>query len=315
MLWWWSGGQKKDDLREKGFFHRMKHKPKVVAVLLVMFLVTQFIGLYVVNYYNSPDNELPYGMEPPKIQEEKEYYSIFPSLIIAFLIAVAVLFLLMKFRIEVILRLWFLLVVTLALSLAINTLLPGIKNAALAALAIGFPLALIKIFQRNMFVHNLTELFIYPGIAAVFVPILNIYTAVGLLLLISFYDMWAVWKSQIMQKMAHYHVNTLKVFSGFFVPYLSKNQRQKLKQLKKQKHLENKKTKEMKVNVAALGGGDVVFPIIAAGVIGKVAGIGPAIFTSLGALGGLAWLFTQSQPKKFYPAMPFITIGTFLGMI
>ena len=40
-----------------------------------------------------------------------------------------------------------------------------------------------KVFKRNFFVHNATELFIYPGIAAVFVPLLNIYTIIILLII------------------------------------------------------------------------------------------------------------------------------------
>ncbi|MEK6845083.1 MAG: hypothetical protein AABX44_02400, partial [Nanoarchaeota archaeon] len=80
----------------------MKHKLIIILILLGMFLVTQFIGLYVVNHYS--DNELPYGMEPP---EEIDPVSAFPSIIIAFIIAIALFFLLTKFKIEFILKLWF----------------------------------------------------------------------------------------------------------------------------------------------------------------------------------------------------------------
>ena len=66
----------------------MKHKLAIILVLLGMFLVTQFIGLYVVNHYSQ--NELPYGMEPP---EEINPVNAFPSIIIAFIIAIALFFL------------------------------------------------------------------------------------------------------------------------------------------------------------------------------------------------------------------------------
>ncbi|KKL91394.1 hypothetical protein LCGC14_1895100, partial [marine sediment metagenome] len=39
----------------------MKHTFRIVAILLTMFLVTQLIGLFVVNHYLSPDNILPFG--------------------------------------------------------------------------------------------------------------------------------------------------------------------------------------------------------------------------------------------------------------
>ena len=288
----------------------MKHKLAIILVLLGMFLVTQFIGLYVVNHYSQ--NELPYGMEPP---EEINPVNAFPSIIIAFIIAIALFFLLTKFKIEFILKLWFLIVIVLALGLSINSFLPKEQYIPLMSLIIALPFALIKVFNRNIIVHNTTELLIYPGIAAVFVPLLNIWTMIILLILISVYDAWAVWHSGIMQKMAKYQINTLKIFSGFFIPYVSKKQRQMIKYLKKNFKKSELKKKKIKVNLAILGGGDVVFPIISAGVMLKTLGIWPAIFVILGAALGLSYLLFFSKKKKFYPAMPFITAGIFLGMI
>lgn len=276
-----------------------------------MFLVTQFIGLYVVNHYSQETNQLPYGMEPP---QEVDPGEAFPSIILAFIIAIALFFLLTKFKIEFILKLWFLLVIVIALSIAFNSFFSNIQHAPIIALALALPFALIKVFNRNILVHNFTELLIYPGIAAIFVPLLNVFTVVLLLILISLYDMWAVWKSKIMQKMAKYQMNTLKVFSGFFVPYVSKKQRQEMKKLRKLKKSELKK-KKVKVNIAILGGGDVIFPIITAGVMLKFFGLWSAILVILGAALGLGYLFFFSEKKKFYPAMPFITTGIFLGML
>ena len=73
--------------------------------------------------------------------------------------------------------------------------------------------------------------------------------------------------------------------------------------------------KKVKVNVAILGGGDVVFPIIAAGVMLKTLGLTSAFFVMAGATLGLAYLFFFSKKRKFYPAMPFISAGIFLGII
>ena len=300
----------------------MKHNLKITAVLLIMFIITQFIGLYVVNYYLQEDKELPYGMQSPKIEKERDFYTSFPSIIIAFVIAISLLFLLTKFKAEIFLKLWFFIVVVIALGLTFTSFFPGIKYASLIVLIIALPLAYIKIYKREFLIHNLTELFIYPGIAAVFVPILNIWTIVILLILISIYDIWAVWHSGIMQKMAKYQINKLNIFSGFFVPYISKKIKLKLKMMKKSKK------KRIKVNVAILGGGDVIFPIITAGVILKtktlallfglkpfVGGFIPALFVIIGATLGLGYLFFFAEKKKFYPAMPFISAGIFLGII
>ena len=297
----------------------MKHNLKITAIILIMFIITQFIGIYVVNHYFSEENKLPFGLETPEIEKASDYSIFFGVIIIAFIIAIFLFFFLAKFKIEFILRLWFFVVVAIALSITIFSVTRNLDKfifgIPLIAVLIALPLAIIKIFRRNFLVHNFTELLIYPGIAAVFVPLLNIYTVIGLLVLISIYDMWAVWHSGIMQKMAKYQINKLKIFSGFFVPYLSKQMKTKIKKWKKTMKKTELKKKKIKINIAILGGGDVIFPIITAGVMLKTLGLIPAILVILGATLGLAYLFFFSEKKKFYPAMPFITGGIIVGII
>ena len=156
----------------------MKHNLKITFLLLGMFIATQFIGLYVVDYYSSvriingemqnvSAPALPYGMQTPEVQEEMDFYKFFPSIILAFILAISILFLLTRFKAEFILKLWFFAVVIIALGISFNSFLP-IKYASIIALIIALPLAFIKIYRINFLVHNSTELFIYPGIAAVF---------------------------------------------------------------------------------------------------------------------------------------------------
>jgi len=315
----------------------VKHNIKITIILLSMFVITQFIGLYVANtnIFNRTiqgtnetlTNPILSTLQPPQPTQQSDFSMYFGSIIFAFIIAIVILFLLTKFKIDMILKIWFFVVVVIALFITFNAFFPNYINsvyfvviALIAALFLGF----IKIFRQNFIVHNLTELLIYPGIATVFVPILNFWSAMILLILISGYDMWAVWHSGIMQKMAKYQINNLKVFSGFFVPYISKEMRMKIKKMKKSKV----KDKKIKVNMAILGGGDVIFPIITSGVVLMtqfvnlpfglkpfIGGFIPALFVIFGATLGLTLLFLFSEKKKFYPAMPFITAGIFLGII
>jgi len=309
----------------------MKHTLKITAIILAMFLLTQVIGIYVVNHYSSvrviqgnvtniSAPQLPFGLETPEPEDPKEFNQIIIAIIIAFVIAIALLFFLMHFHAEFLLKLWFLAVVTIALGISFNSFFGGWQYSYIPAIIIALPLAFIKMYRRNFVVHNITELFIYPGIAAVFTPLLNFYTVVLLLLLISVYDMWAVWRSGIMQKMAKYQINKLKIFSGFFIPYLSEKTKALVQRIKSPKELVKKK---IKVNVAILGGGDVIFPIIASGVMLKVfgyvnlAGLNiplASIIVLLGAAFGLTYLFFFAEKKKFYPAMPFITAGILVGI-
>ncbi|MEI6850045.1 MAG: hypothetical protein WCK29_03325, partial [archaeon] len=123
----------------------------------------------------------------------------------------------------------------------------------------------------------------------------------------------AVWHSGVMQKMAKYQIKTLKIFSGFFIPYLGKKERDMVNQAKLSKSMKLK-NKKIKVNIALLGGGDIVFPMILAGVVLRTLDWQHALLIPFGALLGLAYLFYRSEKGKFYPAMPFITVGCFIAL-
>lgn len=313
----------------------MKHEIKITILLISLFFITQLIGLYVISSdpfsisqnINGTIEQVPNPtlswMNSPKNTSQNDFGIYFGSMIFSFVLAVLLLLLLIKFKVDIILKIWFFAVVTLALFLSLTAILPE-KTLFIIPLFLALLLSSLKIFHRHFLIHNLTELLIYPGIATVFIPILNFWSVIALLVLISIYDMWAVWHSGIMQKMAKYQMNNLKIFSGFFVPYISKKLRNKLKKTDKSKL---KKTK-IKANVAILGGGDVVFPIITSGIILTtpkvilpfglkpfIGGIIPSLFVVLGATLGLTLLLIFSKKKKFYPAMPFISAGIFLGIL
>ncbi len=286
----------------------MKHNLKITLIILAMFVITQFIGLYVTSYYGS--HMMPYGLSTPTPTENVQFYSMFSQIIIAFIIAILLIFILAELKIGFLLKLWFFVVVSIALGIAFTSIFPSLKYISIFSLILAAILSYIKIFKRNIIIHNLTELLIYPGIASLFVPILNLWTTILFLILISLYDMWAVWKSGIMQKMAKYQIDHLGIFSGFFIPYLSKSVKMKIRKMKKS----DLKKKKVKANVAILGGGDVVFPIIASGVMYSLMGLVSALFVILGATLGLTYLFFFAKKKKFYPAMPFITAGILLAI-
>ena len=94
----------------------MKHNIKITAILLLMFLATQFIGLYVVNHYSQKD--LPLGLQTPQLQGENDYNQMFFSIVIAFVIAIGLLLLLTHFKAEFLLKLWFFIVVVIALAIS-----------------------------------------------------------------------------------------------------------------------------------------------------------------------------------------------------
>lgn len=303
----------------------MKHSIRITSILLLLFFAAQLIGLYVTaayapetvtaynatnnSYYNTTFYEIPYGLAPP---EHVEPSSSVISIAISIIIAVCVLFLLMRLGAEKFLRAWFLLVIILGIALALNAFFKPIpwSYTSLLALLVAAPLAYLKVFKRNIIVHNATELLIYPGIASVFIPLLNIPYVIVLLILISIYDMYAVWHAGFMQKMAKYQIETLRIFSGLFIPYIDSKHRAAFVKARAKGH----KGKKVPIHLAILGGGDIVFPIITAGIVLLTWGLLPALMVSIFATLALALLFYFSQKGKFYPAMPFITIGCLIGL-
>jgi presenilin-like A22 family membrane protease len=283
----------------------MKHKLQITLLLIGMFFLAQILGLIVIQLYAG--NAMPYGLGPI---ENPSPITTLIQFIIALCFAILIILGLMKLRAERILRIWFFAVVLLALGVFFTAFLNPLPYASVISLIIALPLTYLKIIKRNLIIHNVTELFIYPGIAALFVPLLSIWTAIVLLLIISCYDMYAVWHSGIMQKMAKYQIKKVRVFAGLLIPYLALGQKELFEKMRSKKAL-----RKVKVSVAMLGGGDIVFPIILAGVVLAVRGLFPALIVSLFATLGLAVLLYTSEKGKFYPAMPFITIGCLLGLV
>jgi presenilin-like A22 family membrane protease len=289
-----------------------------------MFVIAQCIGIFVNHAYaptvittyntttnsheNHTDYNFPQGFEPP---EDVKPVSALTSIIIALVVAICVMLLLMKLKAETFLRWWFFVVIIIGLFISIHAFLMKISYAYFIALGVAIVLAYFKVFKRNLWVHNFTELLVYPGIAALFVPILSLWVVIILLIIISIYDMYAVWHAGFMQKMAKYQIQKVRVFSGFFVPYLLPGQRAALKKAKET----GKGLKKIKVQFAILGGGDVVFPIMLSGVLVTQGLIIPALIVTLGATVALATLFYLSKKGHFYPAMPFITTGCLVALI
>ncbi|MFH0831601.1 MAG: presenilin family intramembrane aspartyl protease [archaeon] len=310
----------------------MKHNLKITALLLAMFLFTQLLGLAVINAYSpriekvfvngtvqnvTVQTEIPYGMQPPEMQPWEALQSIGVSIILA----VIIMFFLMKKRADLLLRVWLFSVVVISIAIAFNAgfmKLSFLSGTQMLAFVLAFPLAFYKIFQRNIIIHNATELLIYPGIAVIFVPILNVWAAAALLALIAVYDVYAVWHSGFMQKLAKFQMNQLKVFTGFFVPYVAKKDRiiiERMKSLPQKEKMQKFKKLKIKVNLAILGGGDITFPLIFAGVILRTSGLLHAIIVPLAATLALLLLFAVAKKGKFYPAMLFLSPACILAWL
>jgi presenilin-like A22 family membrane protease len=244
--------------------------------------------------------QLPY-IERPIVEESTSFLYILSAILIGTLLVL----LLIKYKKANIWRIWFFLAVFICLTVAFGAFVP-----ARIAVLVGLVLAVLKVFRPSVVTHNFTEMFVYGGLAAIFVPIMNLFAVFMLLILISIYDMYAVWKSKHMVKLAKF-VSDSKLFAGLSIPY---------KKPKKVKGKAKGVLKKGKVRVAILGGGDIGFPLMFSGVVmkglilenfalGFLKSLIIPIFTTL----ALLWLLIHSQKDKFYPAMPFLSAGCFIG--
>jgi len=294
--------------------------------MVIFFFISQVVGLLVVSNYLSVQEvtkidvytnetyvvnetialDLPNNIERPQFDTSIEFIT---YLIIAILLTTMLFLFLIKLKTTVLWKFWFFIAVFLCLTISLAAFIPSI-----VATALGLFLALWKIFKPNIFVHNLTELFIYGGLAALLVPIpiVTVSTMILVLVLISIYDAYSVWKSKHMVAMAQFQAKS-KVFAGLLIPY--KKSRSESAAPKKGK------VQFKGVKTAILGGGDVTFPLLFAGVVMKSMIMDASfIITFLKTLiiplfTGLALflLFMKGREDRFYPALPFLTAGCLVG--
>ena len=314
----------------------MKHNLQVTLILVGFFLMAQIIGLAITSQalpVETLDEEtgeivlveqpVAPGLERPEFDNEKPWQLLI-FLSIAILIGTSLVLVLAKYKAFRTWKVWFFMATTLCLYIAFYTIFKKFLGSELTspiiALTLAGVLGFLKIYRQNIISHNLTELFIYAGLAVIFVPI-DVFTlpiAVGLLLLISVYDMIAVWQSKHMVKMAKFQTEA-KLFAGLSIPYkLTSEGENKVKKV----HAVNKsskptgtanKTRAGNMKSAILGGGDIGFPLLFTGVLMKSVGFTKVLIVPVIVTFALFLLMYFAKKDRFYPAMPFITAGCFGG--
>ena len=325
----------------------MKHNWTVTLMLVLFFVLAQIFGLWLINKESSVALDLKtntttvqfsdtaVGARPETTGSGSLIY-----VLIAIAIGTGLVLLIAKFGKTNIWRIWFFLAVWMALSVSLGSLITAkIWFAYDVAIFIALILAAWKIFRPNIFIHNATEVLMYAGIALIIVPLFDVTWALILLIIISFYDIYAVWKSKHMVKMAEFQTNS-KVFAGLMVPYSQKDDKVKIyASIPEVSSKEAVRKGPAKIRAgqtspknAILGGGDIAFPLIFIGsvmdgMLLKLYHANPAatiesiklmaflqasIIVATATI-ALTLLFYYAKKGKFYPAMPFLTAGCLVG--
>lgn len=311
----------------------MKHTLKVTLVLIAFFLLAQLVGLGLINksiqgvivengVASIEHSETILGERP-----EMSGAGAFIYVVVGVAIGTALVLLLIKFKKVNFWKAWFFMAVFIAISLAL-----GVLIQAYLAMILAIVLAIFKIYRPNIIIHNLTEVLMYSGIALFLAPMLTVFWASMLLVAIAVYDFIAVYKSKHMVKMAEFQSDS-KVFAGLFIPYSLKKAQGKQqaasarsagtpKSLKLPTGFSSSKVVAEERKNAVLGGGDIAFPLIFTGVVmgdlvlqgfSKAAAFSQSLIITVFVTLALASLFVFAKKDKFYPAMPIISAGCFIG--
>lgn len=295
----------------------MKHTLNVTIALVLFFFMSQLAGLLVVNHYIDHKKTLetkkiewqplPYSLERPEVKNQSVSFIYITA---AVLIGTFLVLLLIKFNKPLIWKFWFFATVWLALSIAFAAFINSIIAAVLALI-----ISILKLHRPYAMMQNISEIFVYGGLAAVFVPMLNLFAAFMLLIVISVYDYVSVFRTKHMIKLAKFQTRS-KVFAGLIIPY-------EKGKIQEKGRIKTEGVKPKRHKAALLGGGDIGFTLIFAGVVMKslmlqeyaLAGFLKALIIPFFASLALLLLLWKGQENKFYPAMPVLSIGCFIGYL
>jgi len=320
----------------------VKHNWTVTLILITFFVLSQVFGLWLINRESKLGidpktnmtavtfSDTAIGARPQTTGSSSLIY-----ILIAIAIGTGLVLLIVKFGKTNIWRSWFFFAVWMALAVSIGALIHiRIWFNYDIAIVLAFILAAWKIFRPNILIHNITEVLMYAGIGLIIVPLFDVTWAIVLLLIISLYDMYAVWKSKHMVAMAQFQSKS-NVFAGLMIPYTQdKDDKVKLVQPENMTRKGAPKIRAGKTSPknAILGGGDIAFPLIFIGsvmngMVLKLHILNPTFaLESIKATAflqssiiivtttiALMLLFIFAKKGKFYPAMPFLTAGCLVG--
>lgn len=298
----------------------MKHTFPVTFFLIAIFFISQIIGLSllaagtIVTTDDQGNTLVTHEDTALGPRPDVSGFTSFTYIIIGVAIGTVVLLILIRFHLFSVWKLWFFMAVWLATTVALGAIIP---TAFAVIIALG--LAVWKIWRPGLWIHNITEVLVYSGIALLIAPIMDLFYMSLLLVVIAIYDAYAVWKSKHMVKMAEFQ-SEAKLFAGLSVPYNlppTKTIKQTKISLKKPAAITSASMK-----TAVLGGGDIAFPLLFTGTVfdallkqnlSSVLAFCQSMIIVVGATTALTLLLIFAKKDTFYPAMPFISAGCFAG--
>tara|TARA_B100000315_G_scaffold251869_1_gene287490 strand:+ start:1731 stop:2597 length:867 start_codon:yes stop_codon:yes gene_type:complete len=281
----------------------MKHPLGPTASLVLLFILTQVVGLFITQAYIPVEagvvvvKDLPavagLEIERPDVPPQQGLWIVVAAIIVGTLLMLGIVWLGAGW----LWKLWYFVSVLVLLHIALSSVLAPTPSVVFAII-----LAFLKTYKKSSIIHNGTEILVYGGLAAIFVPLLKEpWIMLVLLGLISVYDIIAVRKTQHMVKMARFQMEH-KTFGGIMLQYGKEGKPGR----------PSKRAKPVG-GTAILGGGDIGFPLLFLGTLLYTRGMAASFIALPFIVLSLVYLLWQSKKDKFYPAMPFLTIGCLAG--
>jgi len=274
---------------------------KSVFLIIILFLATQFIGLYVGNQYIqaiSSGIATP-ALENPENIETSLYlfgYIMFTTVIILIII---------KYK-KSFIRILEAFVIFMSSWITFDFLIP----LDIWYLSLGFFLALIltawKMRKPTILSQDVAAVFSGAGVGAVLGASLGVLPSIVFMLILSAYDFVSVFITKHMVHMAKALTERPTSFT-IAAPHEFKSMTYAPTKSKRSKK---------KIHVFQLGVGDMVIPLMFAVSVMNRFGILSSIASIVGSTIALLFLivFIKKRPQPL-PALPFITFGTLAGFL
>ncbi len=297
---------------------KMKHPTNVVLKIILYFTIIQIFGL-IADYVLLSHHE---------ISSASATTSSFLSIIVSLIFAIALFFILLRFKFRRSVFVWYFISFFFAVILTLNVFFNIYLSLIFAVL-----LTFLK-FKTKF--NNVAEIFIYPGIAIILATALNLTYAIILMILMAIYDFFSVRISKHMIFMAESELSQNN-FMGLKFDYSAPVSESASSQSESEKgstendlptRSEKLNTNKKEINdvheknninsenrVAVLGGGDLAFSLIFSDVVLNSLGMFNAIFTLVFSILGISFLFYISSKNKYYPAIPYLTLFIFSGLL
>ncbi len=302
----------------------MEPKNKVILTIMIIFILTQILGLY------SGIQIINLSIEHPELEET---FNIAPApkddmMNVAFFVggvligAIIMIFTIKVYHGKFMFKLLELFIVGSGTTVVMFTLFlfTGLELSLTIGLAIGAVIGITRFIREETWIRNMGAVMASAGVGALFGYSLGLIPSIMLAIVLIFYDIFAVFIGKYMITFAKHF--SAKNLSFSIVANSGKDENLKISTNEAKKYdmsitkdEEKNGVKNMKVQNMhlELGTGDLVIPLIITVSAYPVLGLQGSLLVMLASILGTLWALKEVTTKRtFLPALPYILTPTLI---